>query len=139
MRNLRKEILPKKVVEELKLDEMTEVFWSEDREKYVSADNKPMLSLAFAGVGLVTVSYDTEVKKSDHYLLKDDPYSAERTGKIQSVASTMERPSHATHYCLGPKASYSSVTSGERKRGDSEDYFPVVYLYPNEFTLFKKE
>ncbi|MDO8511277.1 MAG: hypothetical protein Q7S55_03865 [Nanoarchaeota archaeon] len=139
MKNLRKEDLPRKVAEELKLDEITEVFWSEDREKYVSADNRPMLSLAFAGVGLVTVSYDTEVRKSDHYLLKDDPYSAERTGKIQLVGSTMKRPSHATHYCLGPKASSSLVTSGERKCGDSEDYFPVVYLYPNEFTPFKKD
>lgn len=137
MKNQRKENLPERVVKQLGLDQMTEVFWSEDREKYISADHKPMLSLAFAGVDLVTVSYSTEVKKADHYLSRDDPYYNEQ-GEVNGIRYN-KRPNHATHYCLGSMKHLDYVDEERHRQGTIEDVFPIVYLYPNEFTPFKKE
>lgn len=139
MKHLRKENLPKKVVEELKLDEMTEVFWSENREKYVSADGKLVLGLAFAGVGLVNIRYDAKVEKGDHYLVQDDPYHAV-AGEARSVSVNGQHSNLATHYCLGVYKHEEHVKgSGLHRQGIIEDTFPIVYFYPNEFTAFKKD
>lgn len=111
MKQLYKKDLPELAVKKLGLDEITEVIWSEDREKYVSADHKPLLSFGFAGVDLVTVSYATKLEKFD------------------SVAIHGKRPTYATHYCLGPFTA--------ERHGSLNGSFPIVYLYHNEFTPFK--
>lgn len=121
MKHLQKRDLSEFAIKKLGLDEITEVFWSEDRGKYVSANQKPLLSLALAGVDLVTISYATKLEE------------------FNSVAIHGKRPTYATHYCLGPVTTNESVTSGERKHGSSEGSFPIVYFYPNEFMPFKKE
>ena len=137
MKYLQKQDLPERVVKELGLDHMTEMSWSATREGYPVYAHQPIS--IFAGMGLVTVLYETKVEKTDHPLLKDDPYSVVQ-GEVQSVNLQGERPMHATHYCLGPKKHQEHVQgSGRQRQGVLEDIFPIVYIYHNQFTPFKKE
>ena len=129
MNHVRKANLPEKVVADLKLDEMTEVFWSDEKNKYVDQNGNTMFAMALTGLHTITIEYNSEVRKGDHYLIQDDPYSVEPTG-VRRV-SAIQRPASATHYLLGPMKHESVVKgSGRNKYGIYEDSFPIVFLRP---------
>ncbi len=94
-------------------------------EGLVEAKKKDKLE--FLSVELMTLSYDSKVVKSDHYLLRDDPYSVE-VGECTSAVLSGKIPTGATHYSLGQKRSEEYMSRGRDRYGSFTDYIPVVFL-----------
>ncbi|MBI4919318.1 hypothetical protein HY837_05265 [archaeon] len=81
----------------------------------------------FLSVELMRLSYDSKVVKSDHYLLRDDPYSVQ-VGECTQATLSGKIPEGATHYSLGHLRSEEYVSRGKNMYGTFTDYVPIVFL-----------
>ncbi len=109
--------LPREAIEKLSLEDLT----------LVSTEEAIQSNLQFAGIDIVTIQYDTHIQKTDHYLLRDDPYTVVQ-GKCNSASLKQQKPEHVTHYTLGPKH-HDEYVRGEGKRyGHFVDYIPIVFF-----------
>jgi hypothetical protein len=82
---------------DLGLDKLTELVLSEDGKKHITTDGKPVRK-SFLKTCLAVVDYDAELKVSDCYLLKNDPWM-QRKGYKKSWMQPM--PENAAYYTLG--------------------------------------
>jgi len=77
------------------------------------------------GIDIVTLDYTATSRKSDHYLLRDAPYSVVR-GECKA-AYLRNKPGDATHYSLGPARDVEYVEADRNRSANFTSYLPVIF------------
>lgn len=107
--------LPKQAIAFLGLEKLILLYLEE-------ANSLDLLPL---GLDIATLDYDAVTQKSDHYLLRDAPYSVVR-GECKS-AYLSKKPGEATHYSLGPTKDVEYVAADRNRSANFVRYVPILF------------
>jgi len=108
--------LPKQAVTSLGLEGLTRI----------SLEDANGSRLAPVGIDIATLDYAATSQRSDHYLLRDAPYSVVR-GECQNASFVNKKPDGATHYSLGPVRDVEYVEADRNRSARFNSYVPVVF------------
>lgn len=84
------------------------------------------LGLLPIGIDILSMDYEAVSQKSDHYLLRDAPYSVVR-GECKTAYLRRSKPDDATHYSLGPPRDVEYVAADRNRSATYTSYLPIVF------------